>query len=319
MTSPRPVFSLIVPTRQRTAQLRRLLDSLAATASHPDAIEAVLVVDSDDLPSLAVGHDLIAVRHRIVSPGLSMGALNRAGCEAARGDHLMLLNDDVVVRTPGWDDKILARCRRFPDGIFLIHVNDTLMRENLCTFPLVSRTWCDLAGGICPAQYIRYRIDDHIEDVFNLLALLGQRRTIYLPDVVFEHLNAVEIPEGPREYHSEPRILALDAPRFLALFPARKELALKLLGHIEKGSSPERTEARRRLLAAIEDPFSLRLPSRLRIEHDASLLHRLLRGAGRQIGLTWKRVRRCWQQKGASGLARAGSRHLLSLFHRRAG
>ena len=150
-----------------------------------------------------------------------MGALNRAGCEASIGDYVMLLNDDVIARTPGWDATALACFRRFPDPFVLVHVNDSIFRDRLCTFPLTTRAFCDRAGGICPAEYVRYRIDDHIEDVFNLLALLGRRRTVYLPDVVFRHCNTVERPEGDRVYASDPAVLALDAPRFTALFPAQ--------------------------------------------------------------------------------------------------
>src|SRR5262249_48089018 len=148
----------------------------------------------------------------------TMGTLNTEGYRASRGVFVMLLNDDVIARTPGWDEKVLRRLRRFPDGIVLVHVNDTLLRENLCTFPIVSRIFCELAGGICPTEYVRYRIDDHIEDVFNLLGRIGHRRTIYLPDVVFEHRNSETRPEGHAEYHSVPDILAVDATRFLALF-----------------------------------------------------------------------------------------------------
>ena len=217
----RPTFSLIVPTRRRPRQLRRFLDSVAATATDPKGIEVVLVVDADDPESIAAAHSSLALRRVVVSPRKTMGDLNRAGYEASGGDYVMLLNDDVIARTRGWDETALACFRRFPDPIVLVHVNDTLFRDRLCTFPLTTRAFCERAGGICPAEYVRYRIDDHIEDVFNLLALLGRRRTVYLPDVVFRHCNTIERPEGDHVYASDPAVLALDAPRFAALFPAQ--------------------------------------------------------------------------------------------------
>src|SRR5947209_6268747 len=143
---PRPTLSLLVPTRQRVAQLRRFLDSLAATASHPEGLEVVLVVDEDDPASAAVRHDALTIRHVLVPPGQTMGALNMAAYEASAGRYVMLLNDDVVARTAVWDDRLLASFRTFPDEIVLVHVNDTLLRENLCTFPAVSRRFCELAG-----------------------------------------------------------------------------------------------------------------------------------------------------------------------------
>lgn len=258
----RPQLSLLVPTRHRTAALGELLDSLVETTARHADIEVVLVIDEDDLPTRAFRDDRVRVRRVVVPPGLPMGALNQAAYAASAGRYVMLLNDDVVARTPGWDERVSACVRRFADGIVLVHVNDTLMRDHLCTFPLVSRTFCELAGGLCPADYRRYRIDDHVEDVFNLLAHLGERRAVYLDDVVFEHRNSVVMPEGHREYHSDPAILAADAPRFLDYFPHRKEVALRLLRHIDPAGWPRRAVEARRRLSGIDDPFSLRIQGR---------------------------------------------------------
>ena len=312
--TPPPLFSIIVPTRQRLASLRQLLDSLARTTAHPEALEIVLVVDADDSASLSFRHPLLTLTHVAVSPGQTMGTLNGAGYQASRGQYVMLLNDDVIARTAGWDDQVLKRLRRFPDGIVLVHVNDTLMRENLCTFPIVSRTFCELAGGNCPPDYIRYRIDDHIEDVFNLLGCLGHKRTIYLPDVIFEHQNAVERAGGPPEYHSLPDLLALDAPRFLALFPDRKRLVLRLLEHIEGSLDERQVEAACHRLQQIIDPFALRRPGRLIVETDVPLAHRVLRHiarTARRIAALWRRALTCYREKGGLALLRAARRRLL--------
>jgi hypothetical protein len=314
-----PTFSLIVPTRNRAAQLRRFLDSIANTAARPETIEIVLVIDTDDAESAAVRHDMLTLKHVLVPPGLTMGSLNMEGYRASAGQYLMLLNDDVVARTPRWDRQALACIHRFPDDIVLVHVNDTLLRDHLCTFPLLSRTFCELAGGVCPREYVRYRIDDHIEDVFNLLAFLGYRRTVYLPDVVFEHFNAVQHPQAGRVYLSDPDILAIDAPRFDALFAARKECALRLLHFMEGESDPVVTAARRRLLKTIADPFSLRVVGRqkvLRAPWWRRAVNQLRRPGELARGTTalLTRARACVRQKGFSGLARAMWRRVVRLL-----
>ncbi|QJW98258.1 glycosyltransferase family 2 protein [Frigoriglobus tundricola] len=258
----RPRISLIVPTRCRPGPLARMLDSVARTASHPERVEVVLVVDADDRASL-IGHPQLAVRHVVVPPGLTMGALNNAGYEASVGTYVMLLNDDVIVRTPGWDAVALDCFRRFPDPFVLVHVNDTLMCDHLCTFPLTSRAFYELTRGICPREYQRYRIDDHIEDIFNLLGVLGEARVVYLPDVVFEHDNAVHLPGAGRPvYLSDPTILAEDAPRFDALFPERKAHALRVLAAIDGRTDPHADRAGRSALDAVADSFALRVPGR---------------------------------------------------------
>jgi len=297
-------MTLIVPTRQRTAQLGGLLDSVAATTAHAESLEIILVVDADDPASMSFRHEALPIKHVVVQPGQTMGVLNSEGYEASTGEYIMLLNDDVLVRTRGWDERVRACFDDFPDGIVLVHVNDTLIREHLCTFPIVSRTFCELAGGICPRSYIRYRIDDHIEDVFNLLGVLGVQRTVYLRDVVFEHLNSVAHPEADRVYMSDPNILAVDAPMFDALFDERKELALRLIDYIDQRARLVASASRRQRLACIIDPFSLRVPGRQRVKCSA---------------WAWwitilQRGRACIRQRGYRGLVQAAGRRVARLL-----
>ena len=266
MSGTAPALSLIVPTRGRLPQLERFLDSLAVTVARPALIEIILVVDEDDTPTRAFQYDKLSVHCVLGPPGRTMGALNRAGCEAAAGRYLMLLNDDVVARTPGWDDRILECFRAFPDGILLVHINDLLFEHRLCTFPIVSRVYCELAGGICPAEYLRYRIDDHIADAFNLLAVLGERRIVYLPDVIFEHFNFTSQADGTRHYSCEPTAHALDVPRFEATFGERKQLALRLKEHIDSEKRRQKQVDWRTRLDGVCSSFAIRGPWRHRIQ-----------------------------------------------------
>jgi len=306
---PPPTLSLIVPTRGRPAPLRRFLDSVASTARRPERIEVVLVVDDDDPVSLAVCHRRLNIRHVVGPAGRTMGALNAAGYAASAGDFVMLLNDDVVVRTRGWDDTVLGCFERFPDRLALVHVNDTLVRDRLCVFPLVGRRFCELAGEICPTDYRRYRIDDHIEDVFNLLAVLGERRTVYLPDVVFEHRNAVVHPTAGRVYQSDPTILAEDAPRFDAHFPARKELALRVMAAIGGRGDPA---AWRDRLSCVSDPFALRTPGRQYVVR-AAWWKRVPGDAAAWVKRAGARVRTRYRLEGGGGLVHAAGRQVARM------
>jgi hypothetical protein len=226
----------------------------------------ILVVDADDRDSLDFRFAGLTVRRVIVEPGLPMGTLNTEGYRAATGAYLMLLNDDVVARSPAWDRQVRACFRGFPDDIVLVHTNDTLLREVLCPFPIVSRTFCELAGGICPTTYLRYRIDDHIQSIFKLLGPLGEDRMVYLPDVVFQHDNYVVQPAGHREYHSDAKVLAVDARQFDALAPERKELAVRLKQHIVDQARARDQRLWRSRLENTQDPPALVTPRRLRVE-----------------------------------------------------
>jgi hypothetical protein len=299
-----PILSLIVPTRGRPVQLQRLLNSIASTARNPERIEVVLVVDGDDaIPDGRAGR--LNIKIVVGPPGRTMGELNNDGYRSSTGDYVMLLNDDVIIRTRNWDRTVLSCFRRFPDPVCLVHVNDTLIRDYLCTFPLLSRAYCELFGGICPLEYERYRIDDHIEDVFDMLAFLGVRRSVYLPEVIFEHCNSVNHPTAGAVYESDPVILARDAPRFDALLPARKETALKVLEFIEGGRDAMKYQERRKALELISHSFMLRTPGRQHV-----LRTPWIQRAPRLVFDYVSRIRHCYQRGGARGMLQALSRRL---------
>lgn len=272
ISKPAPVFSIIVPTRERPDGLRRLLDSFAVTTTRPHAVEVVLVVDADDNQSKEFAYDRIPLKRVVVQPGLNMGALNLAGYEASTGDYIMLLNDDVIVRTRGWDEKVGAAFKTFNDGIVLVHVNDKIFEEKLCTFPFLSRNYCDIAGGICPRDYVRYRIDDHIYNVFNLLSVLGKNRILYLPEVVFEHTNHVRTALGEIEYVPNEKIHGIDTEKFHALLADRKQLAHRLMDHIDGERERAKRPVRQNLLSPIVDSVALRRPEYIRVWSETASL-----------------------------------------------
>lgn len=280
-----------------------MLASLADTTVRPGALEVILVIDSDDADSLQVAENRLPVLHVVVPPGHTMGALNMAGYEASRGRYLMLLNDDVIARTPAWDNAVRSCFAAYPDEILLVHVNDLVMQKHLCTFPIVSRTFCEIVGGICPRAYVRYRIDDHIEDYFNLLNILGERRIVFTPNVVFEHMNYRKNSTGLRQYFSDPAILAVDAPRFDAMLEERKCLALRLRAKIDNRA--EIPKKWRRRLERVVDPFALRTPNRQRILTDRGIVD-----PRDMMPSLWQRARCCFREYGWRGVARAVARRL---------
>jgi glycosyltransferase involved in cell wall biosynthesis len=268
-----PLLSIVVPSRGRPGQLRRFLDSLGETADQPGRLEVVLVADDDDAETQAVRHGRVALRLVVVPRGLTMGALNARGYDASSGDYVMLCNDDVIVKTRGWDTRIEGVFRSFPDGVALAHVNDGTFKDSLCIFPCVSRRYAELAGGICPENYRRYRIDDHIYNVFNLLAVLGEHRIQYLPDVLFEHDNYASSTAGQRLYVPDPVIHGEDTEKYLAAFPARKDLAARLKGRIRERRGAVDGELYRAILDRPLDPLRMRDPNHVRYAADSRPLN----------------------------------------------
>lgn len=261
-------FSFLLPTRGRPGPLRRLLESILETAQHPEEIEVVLCVDEDDPDSHNVTIDGLAVKTIIVPPGATMGMLNRTAFEASSGRFVMLINDDVVARTKNWDREIFRAYESLGDDVGLVHTNDLLFREKLCTFPILSRIAC-LETGVCPPEYQRYRIDDHISDIYTILGhVLGHRRILYLSGVVFEHLNYDNQEQGEashvfesedgKVYRPNQEIIGIDASFFDQKLEQRKADAATLAMLIDRLALEKKRGVYRRRLDTVRGPLAHR-------------------------------------------------------------
>lgn len=116
MTSDRPLISVIVPTRNRSALLARLLDSLGRLY-YPSW--EVLVVDDGSTDDTAA----VANRYRdkglpltyLYQPWRKMGAARNLGLQHARGEIAAFTDDDCMV-DPGWLDAIAEGFLRHPEA-----------------------------------------------------------------------------------------------------------------------------------------------------------------------------------------------------------
>ncbi len=128
----RPVIvSVIVPTRDRLELLKPCLHSLQATAGNRLELE-LLVVDngSQEPATLAYLAELeVSGRARVLRcPGpFNYSALNNAAAEVARGELLLLLNNDIEAQASGWLELMAGQALRgeigcvgaqllYPDG-----------------------------------------------------------------------------------------------------------------------------------------------------------------------------------------------------------
>jgi len=188
MTSDKPLFSLVLPTRHHLNLVSRFLDSIAATTEDLSSLEIVLYVDDDDLESQKIDDPRFNIR-KLIGKSHTMGNITREAVAKARGEYIFLTNDDLVFRTRGWDTKTAEIFKRFPDGIVMVYGNDLYYGKRIATFPIITRKACKLMDQVCPGSYRSHCIDDHIWDIFTRLKKFGHNRAIYMKDVVFEHMH----------------------------------------------------------------------------------------------------------------------------------
>ena len=226
------MISLLLPTRGRPSLVNRLFTSITNTTSILDQIEVVLYVDEDDVGSHGLdSKDFRVVR--IIGPALTMGGYNSACLQKAQGDIVILANDDMVIRTSAWDDRIRELDAEFSDRIYLGYANDLFKKSRFCTFPIMSRRACELLVNPYPTEYRRAFIDIHLFDIFKRLQHAGHNRIRYCNDLVFEHLHyrTGKAPYDETYRHTRNRRFADDST-FIALTDMRSAASKRLLGTI---------------------------------------------------------------------------------------
>ena len=120
LPQPAPPVSVIIPVRDRAALLERCLEGLLTQTGYPNL--EVLVVDNGSVEGETL-HLLQRARHdervRVrAQPGpFNWSALNNAGAQAASGDLLLLLNNDVEVIAPDWLAAMAGHAMRPEIGI----------------------------------------------------------------------------------------------------------------------------------------------------------------------------------------------------------
>jgi glycosyltransferase involved in cell wall biosynthesis len=182
------LISLLLPTRGRPELARRFLQSVADTTANLPEVEVILYVDDDDTGSHGIDHPAVTVR-RIIGSRMNMGDYNSECFRRSSGDIIVLANDDMVIRTQGWDERLRQVDDSVPDRIYLAYCNDLFKKGDLCTFPILSRKCCDLLREPYHRAYRGAFIDYHLMDIFKRVGKAGYQRIFYLDDVVFEHLH----------------------------------------------------------------------------------------------------------------------------------
>jgi hypothetical protein len=227
-------ISLLLPTRGRPDLVQRFLRSVAEQSAHPELVEVVLCVDEDDVGSHGIAFDQLALK-LIVGPRRTMGEYNAECLRLSSGEITIAVNDDIVVRTKGWDDMVRTLDAHYADGVYLGYGNDLFKGPRLCTFPILSRTTCDLMIEPYPPDYKGAFIDMHLMDIFRRLEHRGYARICYAADLVFEHVHYRNNPAALDATYSD-RLRFADDLTFISLIEARRLEADRLAAHIAGGT-----------------------------------------------------------------------------------
>jgi GT2 family glycosyltransferase len=127
---PEPLVSVVIPTRDHAAMLKRTMDGLLGRTDYP-ALDVLIVDNGSSEPNALVLLENLALDGRVTvlrRPGpFNYSALNNDAIRHAKGELVLLLNNDIDVIDAGWLREMVAQAIRpgigavgakllFPDG-----------------------------------------------------------------------------------------------------------------------------------------------------------------------------------------------------------
>lgn len=217
-------FSLLCPTRNRPRSSLTMIESVCRTASHPERVELLFYVDSDD-PALQDYRNLFASVSRrfpalrrcelIVGESMTVGKLWNVLARASSGDVLMMGNDDQVYVDYAWDSRAATALTQYPDRVVcmcldvgqyrpkvdfneVIDAGEGLLqypdgvvcmdvnhgRQSRLDFPMVTRRWFDALEQFAPEIFEFWNHDLWLLDIAVRL-----RRLHPIRDTLVDHLH----------------------------------------------------------------------------------------------------------------------------------
>lgn len=130
-----PLVSIIIPNKDEVESLDKCLQSIEKSTYKNYEI---IVVENNSVKDETFAYykkiEAKGVKVAYWEKGFNYSAINNYGASYAKGDYLLLLNNDVEVITPDWLEEMLGNCQRKEVGIVgvkLYYPDDTVQHAGI--------------------------------------------------------------------------------------------------------------------------------------------------------------------------------------------
>jgi hypothetical protein len=153
-----------------------------STVSAQEEVELVFYVDEDDQDTLAAVNDVQGLA--VVGPRIILAECWNRCAEAASGEILGQMGDDIIFHTGDWDVLLTSTFALFEDRICFVYGRDGVHDQRLGTHGFVHRRWIEAVGYFTPPYFSHDYCDAWLNDVAWLIDRKIYRATLYT-----EHLH----------------------------------------------------------------------------------------------------------------------------------
>lgn len=114
-----PLVSIIIPNKDQSEALKKCLDSIREKTSYRNYEIIIVENNSEEPETFAFYKKISGEKIKIVTweGEFNYSAINNFGVRHARGDYLLLLNNDVEIINGDWLTEMLSHCQRKEVGI----------------------------------------------------------------------------------------------------------------------------------------------------------------------------------------------------------
>lgn len=132
-----PLVSIVIPNKDEAATLKKCIDSILDRSTYPSYEILIIENNSTEASVFAYYRELERRENTRVLTWhgrFNYSAINNFGVSHARGDYVLLLNNDTEVITPGWIEELLMFAQRADVGAVgakLYFPDDTVQHAGL--------------------------------------------------------------------------------------------------------------------------------------------------------------------------------------------
>jgi len=162
-----------MPTKGRVQLAKRAVESALEKAT--GEVEVILGVDESEVDK----YQHLGVRMVALPDGHGGSWKVNRLAPYATGEAMMCGHDDLIWRTQGWDERLLALLAE--DPLQVLYCRDSQKAHNGLCEPIVSRQWYEL-GGFYPPHFHHFLGDVWVTGIAKNLGKLR-----FVEDVVIEH------------------------------------------------------------------------------------------------------------------------------------
>ena len=180
-------ISFICPTRQRPANVVRLIESAVSNYSGKTKLNFMFYMDDDDTDTISLVQAL-SVKDPNVKIDVTIGARivmsEMSNILARKSEYgiLFFCGDDIVIESEDWDLMVRSEFDKVEDKILFVYGDDGLMHDKLATHSFIHKKWIETTGHFVPPIFTGDWADNYADSVAEMLG-----RKIYIQDLKTTH------------------------------------------------------------------------------------------------------------------------------------